>query len=128
MFYMLANIYHQITTSEVLPPLDHFWYYLLNIPFGIHNATVSFQLELEHLVNREVPQSAILFGTVRVDVLSLCTFLEILSRNGLEYNSNDTDCYALPCMCYHIDGKVPIEEALELMPSDQSPRCRMNYL
>jgi hypothetical protein len=26
MFYMLANIHHQITTSEVLPPPDHFWY------------------------------------------------------------------------------------------------------
>jgi hypothetical protein len=27
MFYMLANVHHQITTSEVLPPLDRFWYY-----------------------------------------------------------------------------------------------------
>ena len=24
MFYMLANVHHQIATSEVLPPLDHF--------------------------------------------------------------------------------------------------------
>jgi hypothetical protein len=28
MFYMLANIHHQIATDEVLPPLDRFWYYL----------------------------------------------------------------------------------------------------
>jgi hypothetical protein len=24
MFYMLANVHHQITTGEVLPPPDHF--------------------------------------------------------------------------------------------------------
>jgi hypothetical protein len=28
MFYMLANIHHQITTGEVLPPPDRFWNYL----------------------------------------------------------------------------------------------------
>jgi hypothetical protein len=30
MFYMLGNVHHQITTDEVLPPPDRFWYYLLN--------------------------------------------------------------------------------------------------
>jgi hypothetical protein len=35
MFYMLANVYHQIATSEVLPPPDHFWYYLLDLLFEI---------------------------------------------------------------------------------------------
>ena len=35
MFYMLANVHHQIATGEVLPPLDHFWYYLSDLPFGI---------------------------------------------------------------------------------------------
>ena len=35
MFYMLANIHHHITIGEVLPPLDCFWYYLLDLPFGI---------------------------------------------------------------------------------------------
>ena len=35
MFYMLANVHHQIATGEVLPPPKHFWYYLLDLPFGI---------------------------------------------------------------------------------------------
>ena len=35
MFYMLANIHHQITTYEVLPTPDSFWYYLSDLPFGI---------------------------------------------------------------------------------------------
>jgi hypothetical protein len=51
-----------------------------------------------------------------------------LSRNGPEYDSEDIDCYALPHVCYHIDGEDPIEEALELMPLDQSPRSHANYL
>ena len=42
MVYMLANVHHQIATGEVLPPPDHFWYYLLDLPFGIHNTTTSF--------------------------------------------------------------------------------------
>jgi hypothetical protein len=33
MFYMLANVHHQITTDEVLSSPDHFWYYLLDLPF-----------------------------------------------------------------------------------------------
>ena len=33
MFYMLANVHHQIATNEVLPPVDHFWYYLSDLPF-----------------------------------------------------------------------------------------------
>jgi hypothetical protein len=52
---MLTNIHHQIGTSEVLPPLERFWYYLLYLPFGIQNAAASFQLELEHLVSRQAP-------------------------------------------------------------------------
>jgi hypothetical protein len=39
---MLANVHHHITTSEVLPPLDHFWYYLLDLPFKIQNAVAFF--------------------------------------------------------------------------------------
>jgi hypothetical protein len=35
MFYMLANIHHLIATGEMLPPPDHFWYYLLDLPFRI---------------------------------------------------------------------------------------------
>jgi hypothetical protein len=42
MFYMLADIHHQITTGEVLPPPDHFWYYLPDLPFGIQNVATSF--------------------------------------------------------------------------------------
>ena len=50
------------------------------------------------------------------DVPSLCTFLEILLGNGLEYDSDDIDCYAPPRMCYHIDGEVLVEEAPRLTP------------
>ena len=42
MFYMLANIHHQITTDEVLLPPDHFWYYLMDLPFRIQNMAASF--------------------------------------------------------------------------------------
>jgi hypothetical protein len=33
MFYMLANIHHQITTGKVLPPPERFWYYLPGLAF-----------------------------------------------------------------------------------------------
>ena len=56
------------------------------------------------------------------------TFLEILSGNSLEYDSDDIDCYAPPRMCYHIDGEVPANEAPKVMPPDQSPRSHVNYL
>ena len=95
---------------------DHLWYYLLDLPFGIQNVAVSFQLELEHLISRKAPQSAILSGTTWANVLSLRTFLEILLGNGLEYDSDDIDCYALPHMCYYIDGEVPTNEVLKLRP------------
>jgi hypothetical protein len=39
---MLTNVHHQITTSEVLLPLERFWHYLLDLPFMIQNAAVSF--------------------------------------------------------------------------------------
>jgi hypothetical protein len=39
---MLANIHYQIITTEVLPLPDRFWYYLLDIPYGIQNALASF--------------------------------------------------------------------------------------
>ena len=55
MVYMLANVHHQITTGEVLPPPDHFRYYLPDLPFRIQNEAASFQLELEHLVSHEAP-------------------------------------------------------------------------
>jgi hypothetical protein len=35
MFYLLVNVHHQIASSEVLPPLDRFWCYLSDLPFGI---------------------------------------------------------------------------------------------
>ena len=62
------------------------------------------------------------------DVPPLHTLLEILSRNNLEYDSNDIDRSALPHMCYHINGEVLAEEAPGLMPSDQSPRNHAAYL
>jgi hypothetical protein len=112
----------------VLPPPDRFWYYLPDLPFRIQNAATSFQLELEHLISRDAPRSAILSGAARTDVPSPCTFLEILSGNGLEYDSNNIDCYAPPRMCYCIDVEVLPEEALGFTPSDQSPRSRVIYL
>jgi hypothetical protein len=39
---MLANVHRQITTGEVLPPPNRFWYYLSDLPFGIQNAVASF--------------------------------------------------------------------------------------
>ena len=74
------------------------------------------------------PRSAILSGAPGTDVPSLCTFLEILSGNDSEYNSDDIDCYAVPRMCYHIDSKVLAEEAPELTPLDQSPCSHAAYL
>ena len=41
-FYMLANVHHQIATDEVLPSLDRFWYYLPDLPFRIQNVAASF--------------------------------------------------------------------------------------
>jgi hypothetical protein len=78
-------------------------------------------MELEHLISHEVPRSAILFGVEGIDVPSLRTFLEILSGNSPEHDSDNIDCYASPRMCYHIDGEVLAEEAPGLTPLDQSP-------
>jgi hypothetical protein len=52
---------------------------------------------------------------VGADVPSLRTFFEI-------------DHYAPSCMCYHIDGEVPLEEAPKLTPLDQSPYSHAIYL
>jgi hypothetical protein len=111
MFYMLANVHHQITTSKVLLSLGHFWYYLVDLPFRIQNAAMSFQMDLDHLISREAPWSTILSGAAGTNVPSLCTFIEILSGNGPEYDSDDIDCYAPSRMCYHIDGEFLAEEA-----------------
>jgi hypothetical protein len=72
---------------------------------------------LEHLISREAPRGAILSDAAGTDVLSLRTFLEILLGNDLEYDSNDIDYHAPPCMCYHIDCEVLPEEASGLTPS-----------
>jgi hypothetical protein len=75
MFYMLANAHHQITAGEVvLPPPHHFWYFLLDLPYGIQNAVASSQLELEQLISREAPRGIILLGAGS-DVPSLHNFL-----------------------------------------------------
>ena len=78
----------------------------------------SFQMELEHLISHEAPRSTILSSVIGTDVPSLRTFLKILSGNDLEYDFDDIDCYALPRMCYHIDGEDPIEEVPVLTPPD----------
>lgn len=63
------------------------------------------------------------------DVPSLQTFLEILSRNGPEYDSNSIDCYSLSRECFHIDGEIPADEAPELTSLDlMSPRSHAKYL
>jgi hypothetical protein len=67
MFYMLVNVHHWTTTGKVLLPLDRFWYCPLDLPFGIRNAAVAFQMELEHLIIREAPWSPILSGAVGAD-------------------------------------------------------------
>jgi len=85
-------------------------------------------LKLELLFSREAPWSAMLFGAARTDVPSLCTFLEILSGNGPEYDSDDIEYNTPPCMCYHIDGKDHAKEAPGLMSPNQSPRSRVAYL
>ena len=48
--------------------------------------------------------------------------------NSPEYDSDDINYYALPHMCYYIDGEVPTDEAPELRLSDLSPHSRTNYL
>ena len=89
---------------------------------------VSFQLELEHLISRKAPRSIILSRAVGTDVRSLRSFLEVLSGNGPEYDSDDIDYDDPPRMCYHVYGDDLAEEALGLMPPNQSPRSRMAYL
>ena len=55
-------------------------------------------------------------------------FLEILSGNGPEYDSDNIIYNTPPHICYHIDGEVLLEEAPRLMPSDLSPCSRAAYL
>ena len=67
---------------------------------------MSFQLELEHLDSREALQSIILSDAAGTDVPSLRAFLEVLSGNGPEYDSDDIDYNAPPRMCYHNDSEA----------------------
>ena len=85
-------------------------------------------MELEQLSSREAPRSNILSSMVGIDIPLLRTFLDILSGDGSEYDSNDIDYNAPPRMCYHIDGEVPANEVPELTPPDQGPHSRANYL
>jgi hypothetical protein len=82
MFYMLANIHHWTTTGEVLPLSDRFWYYLLDLPFGIWSTAVSFQMELERLVVREAPWSHILSGAAGADAPLMCAFFRTLQGSN----------------------------------------------
>ena len=96
MFYMLANVHHQIATGEVLPSPDRFWHYLPDLPFGTQNAAASFQLELGYLISHEAPWSIILSDAVGTNILSLYAFLKVLSRNGPDYDSDDVPVLMLP--------------------------------
>ena len=62
------------------------------------------------------------------DIRSLRVFLEVLSGNGPEYDSNDIDYDTLPRMCYHVDGDDLAEEVPGLTPRYQSPHSRTAYL
>jgi hypothetical protein len=73
-------------TGKVLSPPERFLYYLLDLPFEIQNAVTSFQLELEHLVSRETPRSAI---------PSLRTFLEL---SGIDQSITLTTLTTMPCL------------------------------
>jgi hypothetical protein len=64
-----------------------------------------------------MPRSAILSGTTRVDIPSLHIFLEILSRSGLEYDSDNVNCRALTRADHHANDENPAEEASELTAS-----------
>jgi len=51
---------------------------------------------------------------VGTDIPSRCAFLEVLSGNGPKYDFDDIDCYAPPCMCFHIDIEDHVNDAPEL--------------
>jgi hypothetical protein len=64
-----------------------------------------------------VSWSTILFGIVGTDIPPLRAFLEVLSVNNPEYDSDAIGYNGPPRVCYHIDGEVQPEEAPRLMPS-----------
>jgi hypothetical protein len=61
----------------------------------------------------------------RTIIPSLHVFLEILLRNGPEYDSDNIDNNDPLRMCYHINGD---DQVPELTSSNQSPHSRMAYL
>jgi hypothetical protein len=61
------------------------------------------------------------------DVPSLCTFLEILLGNSLEYNSDDIGYYAPPRMRYYTNDEVSTGKVTKLTPPDQSPYSPIGY-
>jgi hypothetical protein len=58
----------------------------------------------------------LLSGAEGVNVPSLCNFLEILLRLGLEYDSIETDNYSPACECFYIDQDLAAGDAPELTP------------
>ena len=81
-------------------------------------------LVLEHLISHEAPRNIILSGVVGTDVPSLHAFLEVLSRDGPEYDYDDINYDAPSRMFYHMDIDDLAEEAPKLTPPDQSPHSR----
>ena len=55
MFYMLANIHHQVTWGKALPLPNHFRYNLLDLPSRVWRVAESFQMVLQHLVIDKAP-------------------------------------------------------------------------
>jgi hypothetical protein len=105
----------------VLPLSNRFKYYLLDLPFRIHSTTVSFQMELEHLMVHEAPWSPILSGVVGVDALSLCAFFRTLQGSGLGHHSRDAEHDRTPHEHHHANSKTLTKETHELTPRDQGP-------
>ena len=96
MFNMLANVYHQVTEGEALPPHNHFWYKLPDLPSSVRRVAESFEMELEHLVIHEAPWSPIRSGTAGADAPSLCAFFMTLQGSNPKYGSHDAWYDAMP--------------------------------
>jgi hypothetical protein len=58
-----------------------------------------------------MPRCAILSGEAGTNNSSLCTFLEILSGNGPEYDFDDVYYYSSTRECIYINGDNPVNHA-----------------
>ena len=82
----------------------------------------------EHLINREALWSIILFGVAGTDVPSLHAFLEVISENGQEYDSDHAGNYSPLHECFLISDEHATDTASKLMPLDMSLTMSVAYL